>query len=335
MDFPEPEDEAVDPEGLDGLTTEWPESVPEGDLRVRSGDSWGEGGEDGEAAGGREMPGVRVMKLSSGWEFRLSCAMKPSTKSRCSRACSTHLAVYAESSMLPSEDIWASRSRPRARGGLSAEKGVGEGSDWLVGEVGPMAGGVMYSADCDIVVLTDTTELLRASRSSGDLGSMGERAPLPPPAPPLRDLGLRPRSGMSRLYTPPVISVEMLELLAVRAERAADFSAVMIAGPGNMCAFVREAQLAIRCVPPEYCVCTVFPMSPNLRSSKRRNFFRVAISVRPFMVLSPKSETMSACVLRTQMLSPHSSATSNSSAVVFTSADRQRLVRFEAIRRKR
>ncbi len=49
-------------------------------------------------------------------------------------------------------------------------------------------------------------------------------------------------------------------------------------------------------------------MSPNLRSSKRRKCFRSEISRSAFIVSLEKSSMMSACVLKTQMESPTSSA---------------------------
>ena len=48
-------------------------------------------------------------------------------------------------------------------------------------------------------------------------------------------------------------------------------------------------------------ILNILPISPNLRSSKTRNFLRRDSSFRPRMVLSLKSDMMSACVLRMQM----------------------------------
>jgi hypothetical protein len=76
-------------------------------------------------------------------------------------------------------------------------------------------------------------------------------------------------------------------------------------------------------------------MSANLRSSKTMKHFLRAISLRAFAVRSVQSVTMSQCVFSMQMWSPHSSARASSSAEVSTSADKQRLVCFMDIRRKR
>jgi hypothetical protein len=76
-------------------------------------------------------------------------------------------------------------------------------------------------------------------------------------------------------------------------------------------------------------------MSANLRSSKMRNRFRRAISRRAGAVRSVQSVTMSQCVLSRQMESPTSSASCSSSAVVSTSADRQRFVFLVATRLSR
>lgn len=79
----------------------------------------------------------------------------------------------------------------------------------------------------------------------------------------------------------------------------------------------------------------VLPMSPNLRSSKRRKCFRLEISCSAFIVSLEKSSMMSACVLRTQIESPTSSASWIRSWVVCTSAETQRLERLIEIRLRR
>jgi len=76
-------------------------------------------------------------------------------------------------------------------------------------------------------------------------------------------------------------------------------------------------------------------MSPNFLSSKMRNFFLAAISNRPAIVRSLKSEMISACVLSTQIASPHASARRRSSEVVSTSAERHRFELLSVMRRRR
>ena len=81
--------------------------------------------------------------------------------------------------------------------------------------------------------------------------------------------------------------------------------------------------------------CAIPPISANLRSSKMMKCFLRAIERNPRTVRSPKSVMMSQWVLSMHMESPVSSARVSSSDVDVTSADKQRFVRFNAMRRRR
>ena len=119
-----------------------------------------------------------------------------------------------------------------------------------------------------------------------------------------------------------------------------------MAGPGKMWAFVMCAHVAMARGPRVYWDWTVpvqwghisvksfswmlqshgdaLPISPNLRSSKSKKFFRRETSMSLLIVCSEKSSIMSACVLSTQMWSPTSSASRSRVDDVWTSAETQR-----------
>ena len=70
---------------------------------------------------------------------------------------------------------------------------------------------------------------------------------------------------------PTVISVLTPSHISLRLSSLASLILLITpSAPGNICAFTICAQLPILCSPPRYCILTVFPISPNLRSSNIR-----------------------------------------------------------------
>mmetsp|Transcript_11833 Transcript_11833/g.49723 ORF Transcript_11833/g.49723 Transcript_11833/m.49723 type:complete len:205 (-) Transcript_11833:785-1399(-) len=135
----------------------------------------------------------------------------------------------------------------------------------------------------------------------------------------------------------PLAIVPLLDISARSSKprpfaRPTDLSPSMMPLPGTMCALVMCDQSAILCTPLPYWPTTVLPMSANLRSSKIMNLCLAASSRSFEPKVSSKSGYRSQCVLRMQISGPSLSASSMSSAAVFTSAATQRFVFLVSIR---
>ena len=135
---------------------------------------------------------------------------------------------------------------------------------------------------------------------------------------------------------PVVISVDTLWQSSRRLSSLASFKHVMTApGPGKICALTTCAQLPILCTPREYCILTVFPISPNFRSSNIKNRCRAAMSFNLSAVRGLQSSIMSAWVFSMQIEGPTASARWRRDFEVVTSAETMRLVCLREIRWRR